>query len=160
MILCERVMIKMSGLIRLQKELEKIRAEPSANCTAQPCGDNMFKWKAQIYGPEDTPYYGGIFHLEIMFPTEYPFKPPKIHFLTKVYHPNINSVGSICLDILKEKWSPALTINKVLISICSLLNDPNPDDPLEPEIANEYKLNYDKFRQAAMSWTAIYANAD
>ena len=106
-------MIKMSGLIRLQKELEKIRAEPSANCTAQPCGDNMFKWKAQIYGPEDTPYYGGIFHLEIMFPTEYPFKPPKIHFVTKVYHPNINSVGSICLDILKEKWSPALTINKV-----------------------------------------------
>ena len=148
----------MSGLIRLRKELEQIKNNPDTNCTASPCDENLFKWKAQIYGPEGTPYYGGIFNLDILFPTEYPFKPPKIHFKTKVYHPNINSVGSICLDILKDKWSPALTISKVLISICSLLNDPNPDDPLELDIANEYKTNYDKFKEAAMSWTTIYAS--
>jgi len=148
----------MSGLTRLRKELENLNKEPDSNCVASPCGDNLFKWKAQIYGPEGTPYYGGIFNLEILFPSEYPFKPPKIHFITKVYHPNINSVGSICLDILKDKWSPALTISKVLISICSLLNDPNPDDPLELDIANEYKTNYEKFKEAAMSWTTIYAS--
>ena len=147
----------MAGSIRLKKELELLKKNPNTNCTATPYGDNLYKWRAQIYGPEGTPYYRGIFNLEILFPSEYPFKPPKIHFLTKVYHPNISSVGSICLDILKDKWSPALTINKVLISICSLLNDPNADDPLEPDIAKEYKDDYEKFKEAAMSWTAIYA---
>lgn len=148
----------MSGLIRLQKELERIEKNPPTNCFAQPIDNNMFKWKAQIYGPESTPYEGGIFNLVILFPTTYPFKPPKVHFVTKVYHPNISSAGSICLDILKDKWSPALTISKVLISICSLLNDPNPSDPLVPNIAKEYDLNRQKFNENAMSWTRIYAS--
>jgi ubiquitin-conjugating enzyme E2 D/E len=87
-------------------------------------------------GPEDSPYSGGVFFLNIYFPTDYPFKPPKITFATRIYHPNINSNGGICLDILKDQWSPALTISKgifliiVLLSISSLLTDPNPDDPL------------------------------
>ena len=94
-------------------------------------------------GPSDSPYQDGVFHLNIHFPTDYPFKPPKITFITKIYHPNINSNGVICLDILKNQWSPALTISKVLLSICSLICDPNPDDPLVPEIANLYKSNLD-----------------
>ena len=147
----------MTGLPRLQKELDNIIKTPPSNCSAQILNNNLFHWKAQIFGPEGTPYQGGIFHLEIHFPTEYPFKPPKIHFITKVYHPNINSVGSICLDILKDKWSPALTISKVLMSISSLLNDPNPDDPLEPAIATQYKTQRELFNQTAMSWTEIYA---
>jgi len=147
----------MTGLPRLRKELANIIKNPPSNCSAQMVNDNYFHWKAQIFGPEGTPYYGGIFNLEINFPTEYPFKPPKIHFITKVYHPNINSTGSICLDILKDKWSPALSISKVLISISSLLNDPNPDDPLAPTIANQYKSDRELFNQTAMSWTAIYA---
>ena len=154
------MLLKMSGIVRLKRELENLTKNPNSNCTARPDGDNLYKWKAQIYGPEGTPYSGGIFNLDILFPTEYPFHPPKIHFTTKVYHPNISSVGSICLDILKDKWSPALTINKVLISICSLLNDPNPDDPLEPDIANEYKTNIKQFNESAMSWTTIYAIPD
>ena len=84
----------------------------------------------------DSPYAGGVFFLSITFPTDYPFKPPKVSFTTKIYHPNINANGSICLDILRDQWSPALTISKVLLSICSMLTDPNPDDPLVPDIAH------------------------
>ncbi|KAL6092962.1 hypothetical protein STEG23_002908 [Scotinomys teguina] len=107
-------------------------------------GYAVFHWQATIMGPNDSPYQGGVFFLTIHFPTDYPFKPPKVAFTTRIYHPNINSNGSICLDILRSQWSPALTISKVLLSICSLLCDPNPDDPLVPEIARIYKTDREK----------------
>ncbi|KAK8560896.1 hypothetical protein V6N13_026331 [Hibiscus sabdariffa] len=109
-------------------------------------------------GPPDSPYAGGVFLVSIHFPPDYPFKPPKVSFRTKVFHPNINSNGSICLDILKEQWSPALTISKVLLSICSLLTDPNPDDPLVPEIAHMYKTDKNKYETTARSWTQNLAH--
>ncbi|XP_052054216.1 ubiquitin-conjugating enzyme E2 D4 isoform X3 [Apodemus sylvaticus] len=105
----------------------------------------------------DSPYQGGVFFLAIHFPTDYPFKPPKVAFTTKIYHPNINSSGSICLDILRSQWSPALTVSKVLLSICSLLCDPNPDDPLVPEIAHTYKADREKYNRLAREWTQKYA---
>jgi ubiquitin-conjugating enzyme E2 D/E len=98
----------------------------SAGCK----GDDLFAWTATLVGPKDSPYEGGIFFLDVHFPVDYPFKPPKVTFVTRVYHPNVSSNGSICLDILKDAWSPALTISRVLLSISSLLTDPNPDDPL------------------------------
>jgi ubiquitin-conjugating enzyme E2 D/E len=119
--------------------------------------DNIFTWSAKINGPKDSPYEGGIFVLAIDFPKEYPFKPPKINFITKIYHPNINSGGSICLDILNSQWSPALTISKTLLSICSLLTDPNPDDPLVSSIAQLYKNNINKYNEEAKLWTSKYA---
>ena len=110
-----------------------------------------------IRGPQDSPYEGGVFELELFLPEEYPMAAPKVRFLTKIYHPNIDTLGRICLDILKEQWSPALTISKVLLSICSLLTDPNPDDPLVPEIAQIYKTDPNRYAELAKEWTRKYA---
>lgn len=145
------------ALKRINKELQDLRKDPPANCSAGPVNEDMFHWEASIVGPADSPYQGGVFFLTIMIPTDYPFKPPKICFKTKIYHPNINSNGSICLDILRSQWSPALTISKVLLSICSLLCDPNPDDPLVPDIARLYKTNRENFNKVAKEWTNKHA---
>lgn len=146
------------SLSRIQKELEDLLADPPANCSAGPVEDDLFHWSGTITGPENTPYYGGLFFLDIHFPADYPFKPPKVKFDTKIYHCNINSNGGICLDILKDQWSPALTINKVLLSICSLLDEPNPDDPLVPEIARLYESDRVKHDRIAVAWTLQYAS--
>jgi len=100
-------------------------------------------------GPGETPYQGGVFFLNINFPADYPFKPPKCQFSTKIYHCNVNANGAICLDILKDQWSPALTISKVLLSLSSLLSDPNPSDPLVPEIAQLLLKDKSKHDQTA-----------
>ncbi|GER44303.1 ubiquitin-conjugating enzyme [Striga asiatica] len=142
---------------RILKELKDLQKDPPTSCSAGPVAEDMFHWQATIMGPADSPYSGGVFLATIHFPPDYPFKPPKVAFKTKVFHPNINSNGSICLDILKEQWSPALTISKVLLSICSLLTDPNPDDPLVPEIAHMYKTDKAKYESTARSWTQKYA---
>jgi ubiquitin-conjugating enzyme E2 D/E len=145
------------ALKRINKELLEIKADPPAYCSAGPVGDNLFHWCATIVGPSDSPYEGGLFHLNIHFPADYPFKPPKVNFITKIYHCNINSNGGICLDILKDAWSPALTTSKVLLSICSLLTDPNPDDPLVPEIANLYRVDRVEHDRKAREITHHYA---
>ena len=147
----------MSTAQRIAKELENLTADPPANCSAGPVEDDIFHWQATLMGPQDSPYEGGIFIMNIKFPGDYPFKPPKVTFETKIFHPNINSSGGICLDILKEAWSPALTISKVLLSICSLLCDPNPDDPLVPDIARMYKNDRDKYNRTAQLWTIQFA---
>uniref|UniRef100_A0A8C1X7P8 Ubiquitin-conjugating enzyme E2D 3 n=3 Tax=Cyprininae TaxID=2743694 RepID=A0A8C1X7P8_CYPCA len=141
----------------LRRELNDLARDPPAQCSAGPVGDDVFHWQATIMGPNESPYQGGVFFLTIHFPTDYPFKPPKVAFTTRIYHPNINSNGSICLDILRSQWSPALTISKVLLSICSLLCDPNPDDPLVPEIARIYKTDTEKYNRIAREWTQKYA---
>jgi ubiquitin-protein ligase len=125
-------------------------------CSFNSC-NVVFHWQAIILGPSDSPYAGGVFVLNISFPNDYPFKPPKINFMTPIYHPNINEKGGICLDILKDNWSPALTISKVLLSICSLLTDPNPDDPLVPEIARLYKTDRARYESVAREHTRKYA---
>jgi len=145
------------ALKRINKELQDLGRDPPAQCSAGPVGDDLFHWQATIMGPPESPYQGGVFFLTIHFPTDYPFKPPKVAFTTRIYHPNINSNGSICLDILRSQWSPALTISKVLLSICSLLCDPNPDDPLVPEIARIFKTDRDKYTELAREWTRKYA---
>ena len=146
------------SLRRIQKELNDLRLDPPANCSAGPIGDDLFRWEGVIMGPSDSPYTGGVFKLTIQFPVDYPFKPPHMQFNTKIYHPNINAAGLICLDILKGQWSPALTISKVLLSITSLLTDPNPDDPFVPDIANLYKRDRAAYEAEARVWTLRYAS--
>ena len=147
----------MSVARRITTELKQLEKDPPMNCSAGPIGEDIFKWEATIIGPTETVYEGGVFKLLIHFSDRYPFKPPKIRFLTRIYHPNINSSGGICLDILKDQWSPALTISKVLLSICSLLSDPIPDDPLVPDIADEYMNDRETYNNTAKTWTQIYA---
>lgn len=136
----------------------------------------------KIAGPGQTPYEGGLFNAELFLPDEYPMVPPKVLFRTKIYHPNIDKlgknkslkiktkfceimisnilefVGRICLDILKDKWSPALQIRSVLLSIQALLSAPNLDDPLDQEIANFWKQDADGAIKKAREWTVQYAN--
>tara|TARA_B100001142_G_C14320019_1_gene649998 strand:+ start:520 stop:990 length:471 start_codon:yes stop_codon:yes gene_type:complete len=147
----------MSSAMRIQKELVELQKTPPANCSAGPVGDDIFQWQATIMGPEGSPYEGGVFYLRIHFPKDYPFKPPILSFITRIYHCNINSSGGICLDILKDQWSPALTISKLLLSICSLMDDPNPDDPLVPAIADLLKKDRAKHDEEARMYTLKYA---
>lgn len=154
----------MTCINRLMKDIDAFRTNNNSNVSAGPSSDdNLYKWTATIIGPEDSPYSGGIFKLQIDIPTDYPFKPPTVRFLTRIYHPNITSApiseggGSICLDTLKSNWSPALSILKVLLSISSLLTDPNPNDPLEAEIASIYKKDKAAFNKTAREWTVKYA---
>uniref|UniRef100_A0A6I8PP52 E2 ubiquitin-conjugating enzyme n=1 Tax=Ornithorhynchus anatinus TaxID=9258 RepID=A0A6I8PP52_ORNAN len=125
--------------------------------SAGPKGDNIYEWRSTILGPPGSVYEGGVFFLDITFSPDYPFKPPKVTFRTRIYHCNINSQGVICLDILKDNWSPALTISKVLLSICSLLTDCNPADPLVGSIATQYMTNRAEHDRMARQWTKRYA---
>lgn len=142
---------------RIAKELKDILKEPPSNCSAGPEGNDLTKWTGTIIGPEGTPFEGGVFMLSIQFPTDYPFKPPKVNFMTRIYHPNVNANGVICLDILKHEWSPALTIKSVLLSISSLMTDANPDDPLAGDVARVYKSNKAEYERIAREWTERYA---
>ena len=131
----------MTTIKRIKADLNEMLLTPPENCSAGPATDNLYEWQATIIGPEGSPYHNGVFYLKIVFPSDYPFKPPRVSFLTKIYHCNVSSSGAICLDILKDQWSPALSVSKVLLSICSLMTDPNPDDPLVSSIADLFKTN-------------------
>ena len=107
---------------------------------------------------KDTPYEGGIFAVDIQIPAEYPFKPPKMKFDTKIWHPNISSqTGAICLDILKNEWTPALTIRTALISLQALLCAPEPDDPQDSVVAKQYKTDRELYNLTAKQWVEQYA---
>jgi ubiquitin-conjugating enzyme E2 D/E len=149
---------KMASTKRIIRELSDLRKDPPLNCSAGPINEaDVFIWEGIIFGHDDSPYAGGVFNVNIQFPVDYPLKPPRVVFTTKIYHPNINAAGFICLDILKQNWSPALTVSKVLLSILSMLTDPNPKDPLMPDIATQYTTNRAEYESTAREWTLRYA---
>ena len=150
----------MSAVKRIRKYLNDFNNVHHQNIFAFPINDNdLFHLKGSILGPDDSPYEGGIFHLTIDFPFDFPFKPPKCRFITRIYHPNINYNGSISLNILADQWSPALSIEKILLSISSLLTDPNPKDSLNYEAAELYMSNRYEYYKKASEYTIQYAGA-
>ena len=149
----------MSSLNRIRRELNKFNEDPPENITAGPVNNyDLYHWESFIIGPPDTPFQGGFFLLDIRFPTDYPFKPPKCTFRTRIYHPNINSNGTICLNILQQDWDPRLTIDKVLLSICSFLDDPDFENPLVPEINNVYIHDRKRYEDTVREWVKKYAS--
>ncbi|OAK98136.1 ubiquitin-conjugating enzyme [Phaeosphaeriaceae sp. SRC1lsM3a] len=150
----------MSGLPkRIIKESERLVKEPVQGISATPHDDNLRYFDVTIDGPSQSPYEGGVFKLELFLPDDYPMTPPKVRFLTKIYHPNIDRLGRICLDVLKSNWSPALQIRTILLSIQALLGAPNPDDPLANDVAQAWKEDQSKAIATAKEWTQQYAKA-
>lgn len=131
--------------------------EPVPGISAVPSDSNARLFSVVITGPEESPYASGHFKLELFLPEDYPMAPPKVRFLTRIYHPNIDRLGRICLDILKDKWSPALQIRTVLLSIQALLSAPNPDDPLNNEAAELWKTQENEAMNRAREWTKSHA---
>uniref|UniRef100_A0A8C3BLK9 UBC core domain-containing protein n=1 Tax=Cairina moschata TaxID=8855 RepID=A0A8C3BLK9_CAIMO len=142
---------------RIIKETQRLLAEPVPGIKAEPDESNARYFHVVIAGPQDSPFEGGTFKLELFLPEEYPMAAPKVRFMTKIYHPNVDKLGRICLDILKDKWSPALQIRTVLLSIQALLSAPNPDDPLANDVAEQWKTNEAQAIETARAWTRLYA---
>ncbi|PON95698.1 Ubiquitin-fold modifier-conjugating enzyme [Trema orientale] len=150
----------MIDFARVQKELQEcskdiegsgIRVTPKTDAT-------LARLVGTIPGPIGTPYEGGTFQIDINLPDGYPFEPPKMQFATKVWHPNISSQsGAICLDILKDQWSPALTLKTALLSVQALLSAPQPDDPQDAVVAQQYLKDYQTFVGTARYWTESFA---
>ena len=146
---------------RIKKELKDCTAaagDTSVVHAALVDDANLLHWVGKIKGPDGSPYDGGVFKIDIVLPGDYPFVPPKMKFETKIWHPNISSEsGAICLDILKNEWSPALTIRTALISLQALMSAPEPDDPQDAVVAKQYMDDYDSFYATAKYWTETYA---
>jgi ubiquitin-conjugating enzyme E2 A len=125
-----------AAMLRLLSDLRSIKNDPPEGCSASPQSeDNLYVWSASICGPADSPWEGGIFALRVAFADSYPAKPPAVRFVSEVFHPNIYRDGSVCLDILQDRWSPVHSVATILTSLRSLLSDPNLASPANPEAA-------------------------
>jgi ubiquitin-conjugating enzyme E2 D len=165
------MMANIGAIKKIRSDWRKAQQSPIPGITTQPIGesnDDIFHWTGSMMGPEGSPYEGGIFDVDIVLPRDYPFKPPLCRFTTKLFHPNISPEayhpidrpdgGKINVDILKQSWGPALTIPTVVLSIQSLLTDPNPDDTLNPEASDMLRRHdHGKYNDEVREWVRQYA---
>lgn len=142
---------------RVQKELTDVANKPTSGISIGMRGDDITKLCATLIGPKDTPYENAVYNVSIDLPSNYPFSPPRVTFVTPIYHSNIDLRGNICLDILKDNWSPALTLEKMMLSLSSLLSDPNPNDPLNHEAAQLLRSNKTEHDRIAREFTLKHA---
>ncbi|KAL3138484.1 hypothetical protein ABBQ32_006274 [Trebouxia sp. C0010 RCD-2024] len=148
----------MADFGRIQKELKEIDRDKASGVTVEVSDGNLQKLTGFVEGPKDTAYEGGYFVVDIVLDNQYPFVPPKMRFVTKVWHPNVSSAnGAICLDILKDQWSPALTLKTALLSLQALLSSPEPADPQDAVVAKQYMRQNKDFQRQAKEWTQTYA---
>ncbi|XP_028336011.1 ubiquitin-conjugating enzyme E2 L3 [Physeter macrocephalus] len=165
---CRRRLVAVKGTPRLASvclarweafalELEEIRKCGMKNFrNIQVDEANLLTWQGLIV-PDNPPYDKGAFRIEINFPAEYPFKPPKITFKTKIYHPNIDEKGQVCLPVISaENWKPATKTDQVIQSLIALVNDPQPEHPLRADLAEEYSKDRKKFCKNAEEFTKKY----
>lgn len=145
---------------RLISELKFLQTEPPAGVEARALDGERSTWLASLTGPPGSPYEGGKFYILIQVPDNYPMTPPIMRFLTKIFHPNVNRHGDIGLDVLLNNWSLALTMGKLLLSIQSLLTDPNPEICMESKVGRLYKENRMIFDLMAQAWTWKFAMID
>lgn len=132
---------------RLLKDFASVQKSTSDGLFAQPLEDDLLTWVAIIMGPENTPFENATFSLILTFDEEYPQHPPEVTFLSEVFHPNVYPNGDLCLDILKNRWSPSYDVQSVLLSVQSLLNDPNTKSPANPEASKLYQENYEEYKR-------------
>ncbi|XP_058180936.1 ubiquitin-conjugating enzyme E2 30-like [Rhododendron vialii] len=141
---------------RLEMELREIKENPPTHISFGPrSDDDVFKCQGIIMGAIGTPFEGGIFRLSIQFPSDYPFSPPEVKFLTKIYHPNVNEDGKIDINI-GEQWTPAFTTETLLLSISSMLTYPILEHT-ENAISDLYLNHYQRYNAIAREWTQKYA---
>ncbi|CAO1635351.1 unnamed protein product [Parajaminaea phylloscopi] len=146
-------------LRRVNKEVQDVKNDKASKVEVTLVDESPFHLVGTFPGPEGSPYERGIFDVDIEIPDGYPFQPLKMKFITKVYHPNVSSAsGAICLDILKDNWSPVLTLKSTLLSLRSLLCSPEPNDPQDAEVAKHYLSDKAGWEETARFWTEIYAN--
>ncbi|KAG8461223.1 hypothetical protein KFE25_002412 [Diacronema lutheri] len=123
------------------RDFKRLQNDPPQGVSGAPKDNDIMKWNAVIFGPDETPWEDGTFRLQLEFTEDYPNKAPTVKFVTKLFHPNVYADGSICLDILQNQWSPIYDISAILTSIQSLLCDPNPNSPANSEAARLYQEN-------------------
>ena len=144
---------------RLTQELREMTRNPDPDISIKMTGDTIEHWEAMVRGPKDSPYEGGEYRLKMECTSEYPLKPPRVTFITKIFHPNVNfSDGDLCLDILKDGWSPAWTLQYVCRAVIALMLDPNAESPLNCDAGNLIRGgDLRGFKSMARMYTIEYA---
>ncbi|CAF1473347.1 unnamed protein product [Rotaria magnacalcarata] len=144
----------------IRRQLDSLFNDPPLNCIGGQINEDLFHLQFIITGPTGSDYEGGIFRMDIQFASNHHFNPPKVIFTTKIFHPNIFPDGAVCMDILEDNWTPVIQISALLVSICSLLFDPNPDNAANFDAAQCYRSNRERYKEKVREWITEFANDD